>query len=219
MLTEENMPKVVPQYIDEAKRRIVKAAIEVLAESGFDNMTIDAVARKIGVTKGAVYWYYPNKNALIQEVLIAIENEIEKLASDPYFRQFDNLELPSVFNRFFFAKEHRKNVLFEVGLLRSPDDNIPEVTPEYVRELLSNLTKGIIRGQKNGIIQAPADMKILVFSLAALNLGVLRGEFYAMLFLGRPKYQRTWFYVMRLILNPKGNNSEMCSAQDNGKRI
>jgi AcrR family transcriptional regulator len=44
------MPKVVPQYTDDAKRRIVQAAMEAMAERGYNNVTVDDVARKIGVT-------------------------------------------------------------------------------------------------------------------------------------------------------------------------
>ena len=53
------MPKVIPQYTDDAKRRIILAAMETMAESGYEEVKINDVARKIGVTKGAVYWYFP----------------------------------------------------------------------------------------------------------------------------------------------------------------
>ena len=58
------MPKVVPEYKEDAKRRIVEAAMDVIAEHGCDGMTIDDVAKKIGVTKGAVYWYFASKEEL-----------------------------------------------------------------------------------------------------------------------------------------------------------
>ena len=67
------MPKVVPQYTDDAKRRIIRAAMEAMAESGYENVTVDDVARRIGVTKGAVYWYFQSKSVLIQEVLVTME--------------------------------------------------------------------------------------------------------------------------------------------------
>ena len=196
------MPKVIPQYTDDAKRRIVLAAMEVMAESGYEKITIDDVAKKIGVTKGAVYWYFRSKSALIQEVSETIENEIEKFSSDPYFNRFDNQELPQVFDRFFLTAQNRKNLLSEIGLLISPGDNIPEVTPESAHELISLLEKGIGREQKNGRIGSIADAKTLALLLAVLCSGIQKGEFYPMLFLGRPKIQRIWYYAMKLFLNP-----------------
>ena len=142
------MPKVVPQYTDDAKRRIVQAAMEAMAERGYNNVTVDDVARKIGVTKGAVYWYFRSKTVLLQEVLETIEGELYKIASDPYFNRPDTRELAQKFDRMYFREENRRDILYEVGLLESPLDSIPEVTAESVHEHVSALEKGIEREQK-----------------------------------------------------------------------
>lgn len=197
------MPKVLPQYTDDAKRRIVLAAMEVMAESGYEKITIDDVAKKIGVTKGAVYWYFRSKSALIQEVSVSIENEIDKFSSDPYFNRFDNQELPQIFDRFFLTVQNRKDLLSEIGLPVSLDDGIPAVTSQSAHELISMLENGIVREQKNGHIGSPADAKTLAILLAVLCSGIQKGEFYPMLFLGRPKIQRIWYYAMKLFLSPE----------------
>jgi len=197
------MPKVLPQYTNDAKRRIVLAAMEVMAESGYEKITIDDVAKKIGVTKGAVYWYFRSKSALIQEVSVTIENEIDKFSSDPYFNRFDNQGSPQVFDRFYLTAKNRKDLLSEIGLLISPDEDIPEVTSESAHELISMLENGIVREQKNGHIGSLADAKILALLLAVLCSGIQKGEFYPMLFLGRPKIQRIWYYAMKLFLSPE----------------
>ena len=52
---------------------ILDAARAALAEKGFDALTMDAIARKAFVSRTAVYFYFPNKRAvvdrLIQQVL------------------------------------------------------------------------------------------------------------------------------------------------------
>lgn len=197
------MPKVLPQYTDDAKRRIVLAAMEVMAESGYEKITIDDVAKKIGVTKGAVYWYFRSKSALIQEVSVTIENEIDKFSSDPYFNRFDNQGTPQVFDRFYLTVQNRKDLLSEIGLIVSPDDDIPAVTSESAHELISRLEKGIVWEQKNRHIGSLADAKTLALLLVVLCSGIQKGEFYPMLFLGRPKIQRIWYYAMKLFLSPE----------------
>jgi AcrR family transcriptional regulator len=177
--------------------------MEVMAERGYEKITIDDVAKKIGVTKGAVYWYFRSKGALIQEVSVTIENEIEKFSSDPYFTRIDTRELPQVFDRFFLTVQNRKDLLSEIGLPVSPDDRVPAVTPESAQELISRLEKGIVREQKNGHIGSLADGKTLALLLAVLCSGIQIGEFYPMLFLGRPKIQRIWYYAMKLFLSPE----------------
>ncbi len=195
------MPKVLPQYTEDAKRRIILAAMEVMAEGGYEKLTIDDVAKKIGVTKGAVYWYFRSKSALIQEVSITIEDEIEKFSSDPYFNQFGYQEL-AIFDRFFLTVQNRKDLLSEIGLPVNPDDSIPVVTSESAHELISLLEKGILREQKNGQIDSLTDAKTLALVFTVLSSGIQAGEFYPMLFLGRPKIQRIWYYAMKLFLNP-----------------
>ncbi len=195
------MPKVLPQYTEDAKRRIVLAAMEVMAESGYEKITINDVAKKIGVTKGAVYWYFRSKSALIQEVSITIENEIDKFSCDPFFNRFDNQKLPQVFDRFFLTVQNRKDLLSEIGLPVNSDDSIPAVTSKSACELILRLEKGIVREQKNGNIGSLADIKTLALILVVLCSGIQKGEFYPMLFLGRPKIQCIWYYSMKLFLN------------------
>ena len=194
------MPKVVPQYTDDAKRRIVQAAMEAMAERGYNNVTVDDVARKIGVTKGAVYWYFRSKTVLLQEVLVTIEGELYKVASDPSFNRPDTRELAQKFDRMYFLEQNRKDILYELGLLESPADSIPEVTAESVNELVSALEKGIEREQKRGTFSSPADPKTLALILAVLCSGLQKGEIYAILFLAQSNLRRIWFHAIKLFL-------------------
>lgn len=62
------MPRVVPEYKQEAKARILKAAANVFAERGYHQATMDDVARSIGVSKGAIYLYFRSKEELFDEL-------------------------------------------------------------------------------------------------------------------------------------------------------
>ncbi|MCU1462980.1 MAG: transcriptional regulator, TetR family [Acidimicrobiales bacterium] len=48
-----------------------RAAAELLDEVGYDALTIEAVARRAGVSRGALYRRWPNKGFLVYEVLLA----------------------------------------------------------------------------------------------------------------------------------------------------
>jgi AcrR family transcriptional regulator len=196
------MPKVVPQYTDDAKRRIVQAAMEAMAERGYDNVTVDDVARKIGVTKGAVYWYFRSKSVLLQEVLETIEGELYNIASDPYFTRPDTSGLTQKFDRMLFLEENRRDILYGVGLLESPADRIQAVTADSIRGLVSALEKGIEREQKHGTFSSLANPKTLALTLAVLCSGIQKGEIYAILFLSQSNLRRIWFHSIKLFLNP-----------------
>ena len=53
-----------------SRREILEAARSVLARAGVPGLTQEAVARELGVTKQALYHYFPSKNALLFEVVL-----------------------------------------------------------------------------------------------------------------------------------------------------
>jgi len=61
------MPKMMPEYREEVRRRIVDAGFEAMCEKGFAQTTMDDVADRLGVSKPALYRYFKNKEELIIE--------------------------------------------------------------------------------------------------------------------------------------------------------
>lgn len=58
------------QVLKENVRRSIAAAAESrFAEQGFENATIEAIARDAGVAAGTVYKYFPNKQALFRSIV------------------------------------------------------------------------------------------------------------------------------------------------------
>ena len=59
-----------------------QAALDVLAESGLAAVAVEALARRLGVTKGSFYWHFATREALLQAALERWErsDEAEVLA-------------------------------------------------------------------------------------------------------------------------------------------
>ena len=55
---------------ERSREEILEAARRVLVKNGIAATTLDAVAREVGVTKAALYYYYPSKDALLFEVVL-----------------------------------------------------------------------------------------------------------------------------------------------------
>jgi len=75
---------------DNKKQLILNAAIKVFAHKGYQYATIEAIARKAGVSKGLIHFYFENKLDLLLSVILHFSltlNELneQKLAdcSDP----------------------------------------------------------------------------------------------------------------------------------------
>lgn len=54
---------------DQSREEIIEAARRVLLRSGLAATTLDAVAREVGMSKTALYYYYPSKDALLFELV------------------------------------------------------------------------------------------------------------------------------------------------------
>jgi AcrR family transcriptional regulator len=50
-----------------ARRRILKAALDLMDESGFDRVTVEAIAGRAVASKATVYRWWPNKAAVVIE--------------------------------------------------------------------------------------------------------------------------------------------------------
>lgn len=51
------------------KKQILDAAERVFSERGFDKARVDDIVRESGLSKGALYWYYKSKDAIIRALL------------------------------------------------------------------------------------------------------------------------------------------------------
>src|ERR1035441_6637368 len=64
----------------ESTRKLLKAAAEVLGQHGIEGTTIPRIAQHAGLTPGAVYRRFPDKDALLETVIIGIlERQDERL--------------------------------------------------------------------------------------------------------------------------------------------
>src|SRR4051812_22515814 len=54
---------------EERPAQILEAAFEVFAEHGLAAARLDDIAKRAGVSKGTIYSYFPNKEALFREVI------------------------------------------------------------------------------------------------------------------------------------------------------
>lgn len=64
----------------ESLRKLLKAAAEVLGQHGVEGTTIPRIARHAGLTPGAIYRRFPDKDALLETVILGIlERQDERL--------------------------------------------------------------------------------------------------------------------------------------------
>ena len=65
--------------MDSKKEQIIQTALKRFAHYGFNKTTMNEVAADLNITKANLYYYYPDKNALIKDVLASISEQILSL--------------------------------------------------------------------------------------------------------------------------------------------
>ena len=66
----------------EARARIVRAALGLVAQGGYRAAPISAIARQAGVATGSVYRHFPSKSRLFAEVFrVASQREVDAVAA------------------------------------------------------------------------------------------------------------------------------------------
>lgn len=55
---------------EERQQEIVLAAVDACTEAPFDKVSITSIAKSIGISKAAIYFYYPSKEALFKDVVL-----------------------------------------------------------------------------------------------------------------------------------------------------
>ncbi len=63
---------------DQRREQILDAAAQLFANKGFDKTSVDEVAREAGLSKGAIYWYFPSK----EQILIGLAEKFEMQNQD-----------------------------------------------------------------------------------------------------------------------------------------
>jgi AcrR family transcriptional regulator len=62
------MPKVTLEYKELVKTRILESAHRVFSQKGYREATMDEIAEGVGLSKPALYRYYPSKEELFREI-------------------------------------------------------------------------------------------------------------------------------------------------------
>jgi AcrR family transcriptional regulator len=84
------LPAIPKNQIDEHQLRVEEAALELFTRQGFHGTNIRDIAEKAGVSKGAIYMYYPSKEAIFEGLVRSYRHCMRKFLE----RVFRALEDP-----------------------------------------------------------------------------------------------------------------------------
>ncbi len=167
------MPKVVPEYKQEARSRILDSASRVFAEKGYHEATMEDVAKQLGVSKGALYLYFSSKEHLFEAMSRTAPRAFKEILYSTFNTQANPIESAT---RFFDAmiKRFGSNPRLSLEILSEASRNpalrrvLRQNQEEYAKGLASFL-EGL---RKMRLIDDNLELLPLAYSLIALWSGL-----------------------------------------------
>ncbi len=200
------MPKVVPGYKDEAKRKIIQTAVDVISERGFAMTTIDEIAHRLGVSKGAVYWYFPNREALNREVFAYIQDDFKRIHFNKYYNQSLGQFLHHLFDRFTHNDYKVRNVFFEMVSLSQRSALEKNSLTGFLTGFVQSISEIIAVEQKNGKLDDDIDPEIFAFLLVSHYFGI---HLLSMMWLPQDKMDAIWKEFESRLLTRKADSDNL----------
>lgn len=202
------MPKVIPEYKEAARSKIIEAARLVFAQKGYHEATMDDVAKEIGVSKGALYSYFKSKEDLLKEISLQGHQALRTILSE--MSNCNNLEdaLEKVYTSITEKYKGNLHTHFEIVAVASHDAKIKKIVFEDYQKNMDSVEFFVNEKKKQGVLRTDVDARILAELFTALYMRTL-----AKLIIGYPNKEvhDSWIKSMILILG-KTKNSEKSAS-------
>ena len=88
------MPRRVQKEAERTRRRILASALSFFVKKGYEHTTFTDIASRLGMTKGAVYWHFKSKTALLMALVDEMREKFSRQAEE--LMPKDGLTFPAV---------------------------------------------------------------------------------------------------------------------------
>lgn len=168
------MPRVIPEYKEAAKEKIIQSAFQVFTKKGYQTTTMDDIAKEVGVSKAALYQYFKNKKELLNEIVLSYHTMFRDVIRAALERQDSDSQNLAEEVQGALLKKYRLHheMLFEVIAIAAHDEEIKQsLKSEYEKDtaLLKELLQKLI---DNGKIATKIDAETLSQLFIALYVGM-----------------------------------------------
>lgn len=151
------MARRTKEEAQQTRETILMAALDMFCEKGYSRTTFDEIAKKINLTKGAVYWHFRNKPDIIKALIIeafernqaAINRQIAEVKTlDDLLNYFkyaaEIVQTTPMFRKFLFFVMYQmewSEGLFNTLTLSGPINQIMTYHHEIISKVLHYCAK------------------------------------------------------------------------------
>lgn len=174
------MPKVLPEYKQEAKKRIINAALNTFLRLGYKKTTMDDIGKDLGVSKGALYQYFTSKDDLFLETLdLFITKSRSKISEYLKIEGLEGIKSEEFFDLSLFSSDITTNFAFDLVSESLYNKVINKKLSEYYNRAISGLELFFEENKKNGIVKRTVDSRKTSIRLLGMREGLKSMMFYS----------------------------------------
>jgi AcrR family transcriptional regulator len=161
------MPKVLPEYLELRRQQILDAAAACFTRTGFHQTTMQDICAEADLSPGAVYRYFPSKEAIIQAMCARGHDEDVEMIREVVESNASREALEELVHIFFENVEDRELCALSIELLgESRRDPIVlesvKTGHAAIRDALAGLVRRAqARGEMSSDIDAEAMSRVM----------------------------------------------------------
>ena len=171
---EKNLKQI---QSEQTTQRLIRAATELLLQKGYAGTTIALLAREVGMTKGAIYHHFANKEAILRSVIGHVRNTWEQHVGSRIPHQGDAIaQLDALFEYQAQLINSDPTLCLLVRELMLESDAVTQEMRYEVSSIYDDfgtfICEILVSGQKAGIIRSDLSAADISKSLVTIISGV-----------------------------------------------
>jgi AcrR family transcriptional regulator len=165
--TEPRPPKTAQGAA--SRERLLDAAIDLIAERGYSASSVEALCRRAGVAKTALYWHFGSKEGLLAAAMEKVANAwIEEIQKSVYLARDPAQRLERAFEGMRRMVEARPQIL---RLLLAVANERAEVAPETrqrLRAVFQRAEAALVEGIEDAVGRTLPDLDLVAHTTIGL---------------------------------------------------
>lgn len=197
------MPKVTGQYKSDLREKIIQAAIESFAQTGFDRTKMEDIAKRLGLSKGTIYLYFNSK----EDLFLAICEHYLKVMRDQQhsaiFSKKEDLVLDSehFYENFRRLEQGKDRVMLEMVVESTRNSRLKKGMYEHRLKVYDAVVEHLNRQIEKGFIKKGIDVNGLASAFVALYDGLTVSK---MLGISDASNKKAWAAMVRAVMEGIG---------------
>jgi AcrR family transcriptional regulator len=191
------MPRIIREYHDEVRKKIIGAAYGHFLRKGYHTTTMGEIAESLGVTKPALYQYFPGKEALYAAVAEHAREELAGILERSY-KEGDLFEgSAALFDSLVSHVSQFRTMNSELMLLAANNKRIRDQLVLDRAEDLRVIEDFIAGQQKRNLVSKTLDPRSLAIATEALISGLLTN---VMMGMDKEEAKKTWLMAVAQLI-------------------